>query len=42
VTVNDRKIATIKIIEARRNSSLALITEGSAKGIIAGSKVSKK
>jgi len=42
VTVNDRKIATIKIIEARRNSSLALITEGSAKDIIAGSKVSKK
>ncbi|MDD7984174.1 hypothetical protein PQO01_04300 [Lentisphaera marina] len=42
VTVNDRKVATIKIIEARRNSSLALITEGPAKQIIAGSKVSKK
>ncbi|WDE98293.1 hypothetical protein PQO03_21005 [Lentisphaera profundi] len=43
VTVNDRKVATIKIIEARRNSSLALIIEGSAKDIKPGSsKVSKR
>ena len=38
----DRKVATIKILEVRRSISLALVTEGSIREILIGSKLEKK
>ena len=42
VTVNGRKVATIKMIEVRRETSLALITRGIAADIVVGSPLEKK
>ena len=42
VTVNGREVATIKMIEVRRNISLALITRGTATDIVVGSPLQKK
>ena len=42
VTVNGREVATIKMIEVRRDISLALITRGTATDIVVGSPLQKK
>jgi hypothetical protein len=42
VKVDDRKIATIKILEVRHSISLALVTTGSVSEIPLGSKLVKK
>ena len=42
VTVNGREVATIKMIEVRRNTSLALITRGTVTDIVVGSPLKKK
>ena len=41
VRVADRKVATIKVIEVRRNLSLALIVSGKANEIVVGAKIEK-
>ena len=42
VKVDDREVATIKILEVRRSVSLALVTKGSIGDIPIGSKLKKK